>query len=312
MTTSAVVLDTRRPFTRADAVEAGISGKTLRGSRFRRIFHGVYVDARVPDAPLLRTQAALLLHPPHAFASHFSAGRVYGVPLPDHPHEHVTVWLPEDRVFRVGIFPHATQYPTPDDVTEVRGTRVSKPCRMFVELASVLGLVDLVVVGDALIRLGLCTREQLTEYCRASPAQHAGDARRAAAYVRDRVESAMESRLRMLIVLSGLPEPEVNWEVGDDDGVALYRFDLGYVALKLAVEYDGRQHAESSYQWKRDLERREWMDRHGWRVVVVTSDGLFREPLRTILRIREALAERGQYVPSALMSEDWRPHFPTR
>ncbi|MGI8888357.1 MAG: hypothetical protein ACR2GB_05220, partial [Nocardioidaceae bacterium] len=36
-------LDTRRPFTRADAVSAGISGQLFRGSQFRRIFRGVYI-----------------------------------------------------------------------------------------------------------------------------------------------------------------------------------------------------------------------------------------------------------------------------
>ena len=38
-------LDTRRPFTRADALAAGISPKMLRGSRFRHIFRGVSVAA---------------------------------------------------------------------------------------------------------------------------------------------------------------------------------------------------------------------------------------------------------------------------
>ena len=36
-------------------------------------------------------------------------------------------------------------------------------------------------------------------------------ARRAARFVRDGVDSAMETRLRMLLVLAGLPAPEVNF-----------------------------------------------------------------------------------------------------
>ena len=77
-----VTLELRRPFTRADALAAGISPAMLRGSRFRRIFRGVYVDARVPAHPLLAVEAALVLHPPGAFASHSSAAHAYGVPLP--------------------------------------------------------------------------------------------------------------------------------------------------------------------------------------------------------------------------------------
>jgi len=302
-------LDVRRPFTRADAVAAGISRKMLRGSRFRRIFRGVYVDAEVPDQPDIRTAAALMLHPAEAFASHYSAARLYGVPVPAHSLEHVTVWEAERRVYRPGLQPHATQYPTEDDVRVVRGMRVSTPCRMFVELASVLGLVDLVVVGEALIRMRLATRMQIVSYCNASPAQHASDARRAAEFLRDRVESPMETRLRMLIVLAGLPEPEVNWIVVDEDGVVRCRLDLAYPALKLAVEYDGRQHVEDVAQWNRDLERREWLDLAGWRIIVVTAEGLLRTPAAVVERVRHALADRGCYIAKPLLRDDWQPHF---
>ena len=43
--------DTSRPFTRADALAAGISATMLRGSRFRRLFRGVYISADVPVNP---------------------------------------------------------------------------------------------------------------------------------------------------------------------------------------------------------------------------------------------------------------------
>jgi very-short-patch-repair endonuclease len=308
---TASVVNTRRPFTRADALAAGVSPKQLRGSRFRRIFRGVLIDARVPDGAWVRTAAALMIHPPEAFASHFSAGRLYGVPLPTEPAEHVTVFEADRRAFRVGIKCHATKFAVPDDVAVLQGLRVSTPCRMFVELASVLGLVELVVVGDALIRLGLATRREIVAYCNDSPAHHAGDARRAASYVRDRVESPMETRLRMLLVLSGLPEPEINHEVAEADGVALYRFDLSYPELRLVVEYDGRQHADDPRQWAHDIERREWLDDHGWKLLVVTSAGIYREPVRTVERVRQALAERGCQFPPWAMSQDWRPHFPS-
>ena len=46
--TAETPLDIRRPFTRADALAAGIIPKLLRGSRFRRLFPGVYISAEVP------------------------------------------------------------------------------------------------------------------------------------------------------------------------------------------------------------------------------------------------------------------------
>jgi hypothetical protein len=204
-------LDLRRPFTRADALAAGISPAQLRGSRFRRIFRGVYIQAPVPDHPLIRVRAALVIHPPSAFASHASAARVYDVPLPTLPEEHVSVFAAKDRRSRPGIRNHVA--PEDADVLTVRGLRVSSPEGMFVELAEVLSLVDLVVVGDALVRVGLTTPEKLTACC--ADAGHA--ARRGAGFVRARVDSAMETRLRMLIVLAGLPEPKVNLVVRDRD-----------------------------------------------------------------------------------------------
>jgi very-short-patch-repair endonuclease len=177
---------------------------------------------------------------------------------------------------------------------------------MFVELASCLPLVELVVVGDWLVRRQHTTPEQLVDHCGASTDQHAGHARTAASYVRSRVDSPMESRLRMLLVLAGLPEPEVNRKVRDDTGTVVLRLDLSYAAVRVAVEYDGRQHLELVDQWERDVERRDDLD--GWRVVTVTSKGIYREPEKTLLRVWRALHERG-FRPLPPLRNDWRPHF---
>jgi hypothetical protein len=59
----------------------------------------------------------------------------------------------------------------------------------------------------------------------------------------------MESRLRMLLVLAGLPEPTVNHIVRDDRGNWVRRFDLAYPDLRIAIEYDGRHHIERQEQW---------------------------------------------------------------
>lgn len=302
-------LDTRRPFTRADALAVGIPAKDLRGSKFRRIFTGVYVDARVPDHPLIRAQAALVVHPPGAFASHVTAARVYGVAVPHHPEEHVTVARKGDRRHREGISSHIA---VTDDVVEIRGVRVSAPVRMFLELASMLSLVDLVVVGDALVRLKRLTPESLRAGCAESTDRFAQAARRAAAFVRDGVDSPMETRLRMLIVLAGLPEPDVNHKLLDEYGHVVRRLDLCYPSVKLIVEYDGRQHAADSEQWNGDLQRREEFDDDGWRLLVVTSEGIYKDPAETVARVGRVLKQRGwQGLPTRL-SDAWRPHFPGR
>ncbi|MGH3499371.1 MAG: hypothetical protein ACRDQA_00490 [Nocardioidaceae bacterium] len=211
---TAPALNTRRPFTRADAVAAGITPKLLRGSRFRRVFRGVYVGGDVPLTPDVRTLAALALHPPGGFASHASAARVLGVPVPESSDEDVSVFREPDRRPRPGVRSHLA--PRHVQVTKVRGIPVSEATDTFLALASVLGLVDLVVVGDAMVSLGLTTESRLVERAGASQERCAVRARQAAALVRAGVDSPMETRLRLLIVLAGLPEPVVNHIVRDD------------------------------------------------------------------------------------------------
>ena len=48
----------------------------------------------------------------------------------------------------------------------------------------------------------------------------------------------------MLLVLAGLPRPEVQASVRDDQGNFLGRPDLFYHAQRLAIEYDGGNHRE--------------------------------------------------------------------
>jgi very-short-patch-repair endonuclease len=302
-----VRFDPYRPFTTAEARAAGIGKAALAGPEFRQLLRGVWISSRVPYGRAQHTAAALLVHPAGAVASHTSAARVLGVPVPADPFEHVTVSRPRDRRRREGVRCHVAALGA-DDVRTVRQLRISEPHRMFVELASVLGVVDLVVVGDWLVRHEELTCESLVGYCGRSTDPHAQLARRAAAYVRERVDSPMETRLRMLLVLAGLPEPVVNLKVRDEHGVVVMRLDLSYPEVRVAVEYDGRQHVGIMEQWERDNGRREELDDGEWRLVVVTSKGIYREPERTVERVWRALRQRG-YRPLQPPTDGWRPHF---
>jgi very-short-patch-repair endonuclease len=302
-----VPLDIYRPFTSAEALSAGITHQQLRGKEYRRLLGGVHISARVPYSASLRTQAALLVHPEGAVATHASAARLIGAPISHDPLEHVTVARKEDRRQRHGVRCHVAALRA-HDVRVLGGLRVSSPQRMFVELAAGLPLVDLVVVGDWLVRKEHVTCESLVEYCARSSDRHAEAARSAAAYVRARVDSVMETRLRMLLVLAGLPEPQVNLRIRDDHGTVLMRVDLAYPEVRLALEYDGRQHVELIEQWERDLDRREDLEDDSWRQLVVTSKGIYREPERTLARVWKALHARG-YRPLPPVGDGWRPHF---
>ena len=62
-------------------------------------------------------------------------------------------------------------------------------------------------------------------------------------------ESPPESRLRVHLVLAGLPRPVCQLELRDGSGLVIYRLDLGWPELLCAAEFDGAQHREDEQQY---------------------------------------------------------------
>jgi very-short-patch-repair endonuclease len=263
------------------------------------------IAREVVDTREIRIAAGLKLVADGSYASHYSAAHLYDVPVPGQPDVHVSVPSPFHRSRVTGVRTHRA-FEDPD-LRRVNGNPVSSPVQLFLELSGVLALVDLVVVGDNLVRHGRASIEELKQ----ASAVYAGDgarkARRAADLVREEVDSPMETRLRLLIVFAGLPEPRVNLTLRDSTGQTIARFDLSYEKYRILIEYDGRQHAEDTVQWNGDLDRREWLDRNRWRLVVVTAKGIYQQPQHTIARIVAVMRERGMPVP--VPRDHWRKHF---
>src|ERR1700746_4128282 len=88
--------------------------------------------------------------------------------------------------------------------------------------------------------------EQLIDRARMLRARRGAEKfRRALALADPNAESPMESRLRALLVLGGLPRPRVQVSIHDDDDRFAGRVDLFYETAKLAIEYDGAVHRGS-------------------------------------------------------------------
>jgi hypothetical protein len=265
--------DDSRPFTRADARAAGLTVSELLGRRYRRIFHDVHLRAGARLDVSVRAAAAVGLNADGTYASHATAAQLWGAAVPEGEPVHVSVPDGSPRSERQGIRAHRSR-----SAPEVRlrmNVRVSAPCQALIEMAADgVNLVDLVVAADSLLRAGATSVDELRTGAARWTGRGARVARRAADLARKGVDSPMESRLRLLIVLAGLPEPEVNHVVRDEVGTTLLRFDLAYPALNLLVEYDGRQHAENETQWRKDVRRRETLDRLGLRLLIVLKDGI--------------------------------------
>ncbi len=93
------------------------------------------------------------------------------------------------------------------------------------------------MVADEALRTRLVTHAQLDRY--RSPLL-----RRVVSLANGASESPMETRLRLALVLGGLPVPEVQTPL-HEKGSLLGRVDLYYPEARLAIEYDGQTHRTS-------------------------------------------------------------------
>ncbi len=281
----------------------GITPGALRGPRYRRLFSRVHVRAEVVLDTRLRALAALVIAPTGALVARHTAAVLMGGVVPHTPDLHLA--LPHGRIRVPGIDGRRAVHARHARIGEVRLTTAEDT---FVDLAGELTLVDLVVLGDSLVKAGRTTCADLQSAADGVRGCRGRLARRAASLVRSGVDSPMESRLRLLLVLAGLPEPVVNHVEYTEEGRWRRRFDLSFPEHRLAIEYDGRQHAESRKQWERDVERREGLDQDGWRLVVVLSKGIHGHPEQTLTRVVSAMQECG--LRAQVTSDEWRLHFP--
>lgn len=283
-----------------DALSAGHSSSRLRGADLARPHRGVRMREPAPDVPPTLAAArgyAPLLRPGDRFSGP-TAVALWGAPLPDEAGPlHVTAGAGLTRPRRHGIVGHEG----PNAVPDWRGgLPVSPPALAFLECASTLSLAQLVAVGDYLvldprvldpldvrphIRLDSLRREMTDATGRSIRL-----ARAAAALVREGVESARETALRLLTHELGLPEPTCGYLVHDRDGRAIGYFDLVWPDHRVIAEYDGDQHRSSRYQYDRDIRRFDRASEAGYRVIRVRARGLGPDRLETIERLRGAFA----------------------
>ncbi len=134
-----------------------------------------------------------------------------------------------------------------EDVVTVGSLQVTSPTRTCFDLMRERQLVEAVAVADAFAYAGAVALPILDAYCsdrRRWP--YVRSARSAVELATPYARSPGESRLRMVVVLSGFTDPLVNVPVVGADGVEIAVPDLLVLGPRnTAMEYDGAYHEEA-------------------------------------------------------------------
>lgn len=272
------------------ALAHGISRSQLAGPAYRTLTRGVHLSAEAPLSFQTWIDAARQLLPPEARLTGLTALRVHGFGFgPLFPlHFHVPK---ECRLNRTGIRTNRLAHmPVQGGVATIE--------EAYAAATADLNLVETVQLAEAI----LLQRPDLVDALRDRSSGRASE------LIRVGPESVQETRVRLMLVLAGLPEPAIQAPVHDDRGLFVGRLDHLFEEFDVGVEYDGRQHAESQSQWNRDLNRREALDQRGIRLVVLTRDRLW-PPTDAVLRVHAALKERGYRGPEPWFDMEWRTLF---
>jgi hypothetical protein len=240
-----------------------------------------------------------------------SAARIWKAPLPPRLGEDWRIHLARRRGSsmprRVNVVGHLLTL-LPDEVVAVDGVRLTSPARTWLDLAAVLGVDDLVAVGDSLVcehgpehpfpRRALCSASDLRDMA----ARHPGvrgvrKARAAVELVRVGADSAPETQMRLALVRAGLPEPVLNHVVWGDavwgGGTAPVLWpDAAYPQWRLALQYEGAHH-NGEEQYLRDIRRADTAAGAGWLELRVSRLDLVGDRPAVVRKVRAALESRG-------------------
>jgi len=295
-------------FTSQEAVRVGYRVEDIRAELGRRRWHrlrkGVYVEKPVVDGAdpaerhLLDCVAVLLSLDPGPVLSHASAARLHGIVVPRGAGAEVRVTDVEQ--WRRGKGYRVARAVVPGgDVVPWLAYEATSVARTLVDCAREWSMTDGVIAMDAALNRGLVTRAELAAAVLAAT-HRVGVATAARAYglCDGRAESPLESRGRLALRAAGLPVPELQVALWDEDGF-VGRVDAWYDEAAVALEFDGKvKYADPRFAdspadalWK-EKRREDRMRALDVRTVRIVNDDLGAAWPRLAERIRLLTAAR--------------------
>jgi hypothetical protein len=236
---------TRRPFTIEEARRAGLERWHLEGASWRRLGPEVYAWAGLGDSPAITLAAAALRLPVGTVFSGLTAAWLHGLDV--QPCEPIDVTVPINGGIsgRAGICVHRSSV-SKREITTKHGLPTTTIERTLADLCLNLCLTEVVVLADTALHRRLTSISRLSVIAERFAGYPGVTAlREVIGHSEPAAESPMETRLRMLLVLAGLPRPAAQKSIHDKWGRFLGRPDLYYPDRKLGLEYDGGTHRTS-------------------------------------------------------------------
>jgi hypothetical protein len=290
-----------RPFSQSEALALGLTASMLSGPLWVRLFPRVWVHRDHVMSSADWIVAATLSMPSRAQLSHVSRLRALGLDIGDVLPVHFTV-AADLHIATTDIFLHRTEVLPPLDDIGVT------PAAAFIQYCATARLIDAIKVADWLLHRRHMTVVEVAELSRRDdwrPGAH--QARRVLRHVDAGSRSLPESEVRVLLVFAGLPAPEVNVPITAGDKL-LGVVDLLIRVVMLALEYEGRQHAETVVQFNRDIERYAAFRRSGMEYMQITHEGISK-PKVMVQRIHSRMVELGYEGPGPVFGAWWDSLF---
>jgi hypothetical protein len=288
---SAMQITSGRPFRGSSALASGaLTRGVLYGPGYRPLYPDIHVAATSELDLEIWSRAAHELVAPHGVLAGYSAAELHGASCAPAGAPAEVILLDGYRRRAVPMLVVHLDALARSEITDVEGISLTTPERTAADLARwAQSLTEAVVAVDALSFACGFDPGVITDLV-VPGGRGAARVPRVVALADRLSQSPMETRIRLAIVLAGLPPPVSQHAVvlsGRE-----FALDLAYPEVKLAIEYNGADHLRPD-RALRDLEREQLLVAAGWRIVRFGAVTALYHPRTIAARVRHELRARG-------------------
>ncbi len=271
----------------SEGVAAGVVTRGQLRWNYRTIYPDVYVPCDVVLSICDRAHGAWLWSRRRAVITGRAAAALHGAKWIDDAAPVEIVWA--NNHTPASVITRRERIDTDEMCEFPDGMLVASPARTALDIGRYLQFDESVAHLDALARAtAVSSSEVLALSYRYAGARGVRCCRTAVTMMDAGAQSPKETWLRLLIIAAGFPRPQTQIPLYEY-GHPVAHLDMGWSAIRVAVEYDGDQHRTDRATYVKDLRRAEIVERLGWiNVRIVKED----REIDVIARVRDAWARR--------------------